>query len=49
MEAVWETFNLVFEAVHHQGRRIEELEARIAELEKKLEGKVLPFEKKEAA
>ncbi len=31
---VWETFDGLFKSVHQQDRRIKELEARIAELER---------------
>ena len=31
---VWETFDGLFKAMHQQDRRIKELEARIAELER---------------
>ena len=33
---VWETFNALFKTAHKQGRQIEELEARVLELERKL-------------
>lgn len=35
-EHIWETFDNLFRTVHRQGRRVEELEARIAALEAKL-------------
>jgi hypothetical protein len=35
-EFIWETFDSLFKTVHRQGRRVEELEARIVELERRL-------------
>ena len=35
-EFIWETFDGLFKTVHRQGRRVEELEARIADLEQRL-------------
>jgi BMFP domain-containing protein YqiC len=35
-EYIWETFDNLFKTVHRQGRRVEELEARIALLERRL-------------
>jgi hypothetical protein len=35
-EYIWETFDSLFKTVHRQGRRVEELEARIATLESRL-------------
>lgn len=35
-EYIWETFDNLFKTVHRQGRRVEELEARIADLEQRL-------------
>ncbi len=35
-EYIWETFDGLFKTVHRQGRRVEELEARIADLERRL-------------
>lgn len=34
---IWETFDGLFKTVHRQTRRVEELEARIAELERRLD------------
>lgn len=34
---IWETFDSLFKTVHRQGRRVEELEARILDLERRLE------------
>jgi BMFP domain-containing protein YqiC len=33
---IWETFDGLFKTVYRQGRRVEELEARISELERRL-------------
>jgi BMFP domain-containing protein YqiC len=35
-EYIWETFDSLFKTVHRQGRRVDELEARIAALEERL-------------
>lgn len=35
-EYIWETFDDLFKTVHRQGRRVEELEARIVDLERRL-------------
>ncbi len=35
-EHIWETFDSLFKTVHRQGRRVEELEARIVSLERLL-------------
>jgi BMFP domain-containing protein YqiC len=35
-EYIWETFDSLFKTVHRHGRRVEELEARIAALEERL-------------
>ncbi len=35
-EYIWETFDSLFKTVHRQGRRVEELEARIVDLERRL-------------
>ncbi len=35
-EYIWETFDSLFKTVGRQGRRVEELEARIADLERRL-------------
>ena len=34
---IWETFDGLFKTLHRQGRLVEELETRIAELERRLE------------
>ena len=36
-EYIWETFDSLFKTVHRQGRRVEELEARLADLERRFE------------
>ena len=36
-EYIWETFDGLFKTVHRQTRRVEELEARIVELEQRLD------------
>ena len=36
-EYIWETFDNLFRVVHRQGRRVEELEARIIDLERRLQ------------
>ena len=36
-EYIWETFDSLFKTVHRQGRRVEELEARVIELERRLQ------------
>ena len=35
-EHIWETFDSLFKTVYAQGRRVEELEARVADLEQRL-------------
>ena len=35
-EYIWETFDSLFKTVYRQGRRVEELEARIVDLESRL-------------
>ena len=35
-EYIWETFDSLFKTVHRQGRRVEELETRILDLERRL-------------
>ena len=39
-ETIWETFDSLFKTVHRQGRRVEELEARVVELERRLQERV---------
>ena len=36
-EYIWETFDSLFKTVYRQGRRVEELEARIVALESRLQ------------
>ena len=36
-DTVWETFDGLFKTLHRQGRRVEELEARVVELERRLQ------------
>ena len=36
-EHIWETFDSLFKTVHRQGRRVEELEARLVDLERRLQ------------
>lgn len=38
---IWETFDSLFKTVHRQGRRVEELETRIADLERRLQERAL--------
>lgn len=39
---IWETFDSLFKTVHRQGRRVEELETRLAELERRLQERAAP-------
>jgi BMFP domain-containing protein YqiC len=41
-EYIWETFDSLFKTVYQQGRRVEELETRIADLEQRLKGQPTP-------
>lgn len=36
-DAIWEMWDGLFKTLHRQGRRVEELEARVVELERRLE------------
>ncbi|MCA1593413.1 MAG: hypothetical protein LC754_12350 [Acidobacteria bacterium] len=36
-EHIWETFDSLFKTVYRQGRRVDELEARIIDLERRLQ------------
>ena len=36
-EYIWETFDSLFKTVHRQGRKVEELETRLADLERRLQ------------
>jgi hypothetical protein len=40
-EYIWETFDSLFKTVHRQGRRVEELETRLADLERRLQERSL--------
>ncbi len=42
-EYIWETFDSLFKTVHRQGRRVEELEARVVELESRLQERATGF------
>ncbi|MBV9210122.1 MAG: hypothetical protein JOZ52_05810 [Acidobacteria bacterium] len=44
-EYIWETFDSLFKTVGRQGRRVEELEARVADLEKRLTDASQPAER----
>lgn len=44
-EYIWETFDGLFKTVHRQGRRVEELEARIADLEQRLNERLAATQK----
>ena|GEM_PF-883729 len=46
-DAIWETFDSLFKTVHRQGRRVEELEARVVELERRLETRAARVEQVE--
>ena len=46
-EFIWETFDGLFKTVHRQGRRVEELEARIADLEQRLNERVAAPQKQQ--
>jgi BMFP domain-containing protein YqiC len=36
-DVIWETFDGLFKTLHRQGRRVEELEQRVVELERRLQ------------
>jgi hypothetical protein len=36
-ESMWETFDALFKTIHRQGRRVEELEQRLLELDRRLD------------
>jgi hypothetical protein len=40
-DAIWETFDGLFKALHRQGRRVEDLERRVVELERRLQERTL--------
>jgi len=45
-EVIWETFDSLFKTVHRQGRRVEELEARVIDLERRLNERAAASEQK---
>ena len=45
-EVIWETFDSLFKTVHRQGRRVEELEARVIDLERRLNERAATVEQK---
>ena len=47
-EYIWETFDSLFKTVHRQGRRVEELEARIVDLERRLNERAAASEQQKA-
>lgn len=44
-EYIWETFDSLFKTVHRQGRRVEELEARVIDLERRLNERAVEQQK----
>ena len=48
-DIVWETFDGLFKTLHRQGRRVEELEARVVELERRLQERAALHPQPEAA
>ena len=42
-DTVWETFDGLFKTLHRHGRRVEELEARVVELERRLQERAVGF------
>jgi hypothetical protein len=48
-EYIWETFDSLFKTMHRQGLRVEELEARIKDLERRLEERNATASKSSAA
>jgi tRNA(Phe) wybutosine-synthesizing methylase Tyw3 len=44
-EYIWETFDSLFKTVHRQGRRVEELEARVIDLERRLSERAVEQQK----
>ena len=48
-DIVWETFDGLFKTLHRQGRRVEELEQRVVELERRLEERAAQTTQPEAA
>ena len=47
-EIVWETFDGLFKTLHRQGRRVEELEQRVVELERRLQERTIQAQHTEA-
>ena len=47
-DIVWETFDGLFKTLHRQGRRVEELEQRVVELERRLQERALQTAQPEA-
>ena len=47
-DVIWETFDGLFKTLHRQGRRVEELEARVVELERRLQERAAPALQPEA-
>lgn len=47
-EYIWETFDSLFKTVHRQGRRVEELEARIESLERRLSERAAASEQQQS-
>lgn len=47
-DIVWETFDGLFKTLHRQGRRVEELEQRVVELERRLQERAAQGERDEA-
>jgi len=48
-DIVWETFDGLFKTLHRQGRRVEELEQRVVELERRLQERAAEGERDLAA
>jgi len=47
-DIVWETFDGLFKTLHRQGRRVEELEQRVVELERRLHERAAQSQQPEA-
>ena len=47
-DIVWETFDGLFKTLHRQGRRVEELEQRVVELERRLQERAVQTTQPEA-
>ncbi|HYY98209.1 MAG TPA: hypothetical protein VE642_06435 [Pyrinomonadaceae bacterium] len=48
-DVIWETFDGLFKTLHRQGRRVEELEARVVELERRLQERAALYPQPEPA